>query len=160
MTQEEMKNEFTALYNMMASSQEVAFMRTFGNVHKEMMDWFIANKPEVAQEWIEKLESIRWKNYLTPKEAEKIVAGMTPKAPWSREQWKQAMEQSGFDLECEPYYNRCALWVTMNMLMSDSSETMSKYVDSANLFSLVHDLAVDKLMDKDKVFNIRRYFNV
>ena len=160
MTQEEMKKEFSALYNMMASSQEVAFMRTFGNVHKEMMDWFIANKPEVAQEWIEKLESIRWKNYLTPKEAEKIVAGMTPKAPWSREQWKQAMEQSGFDLECEPYYNRCALWVTMNMLMSDSSETMSKYVDSANLFNLVHDLAVDKLMDKDKVFNIRRYFNV
>lgn len=160
MTQEEMKKEFTALYNMMASSQEVAFMRTFGNVHKEMMDWFIANKPEVAQEWIEKLESIRWKNYLTPKEAEKIVAGMNPKAPWSREQWKQAMEQYGYELECEPYYNRCALWVTMNMLMSDSSETMSKYVDAESLFKLVHDLAVDKLMDKDKVFNIRRYFNV
>lgn len=155
-----MRNEFYALYNMMADSHEVGYMRTFGNVHKEMMEWMIANKPEAAQEWIDKLGSIKWKNYLTPKEAERIVSGMNPKAPWSRDTWRQAMEQAGFDLEKEPYYNRCALWVTMNMIMSDSSETLTKYVDNGNLFSLVHDLAVDKLTDKDMAFNIRHYFNV
>ncbi|MBQ7539781.1 MAG: hypothetical protein IJT13_01500 [Bacteroidaceae bacterium] len=144
---------------MMASSKNVAFMHTFGQVHKEMMEWMIANKPTEAQEWLDKLASIKWKNYLTPKEAEKIVAGMNPKAPWSRDAWRQAMEQAGFELEMEPYYNRCALWVTMNMIMSDSSETLAKYVDNGNLFSLVHDLAVDKLTDKDMAFNIRRYFN-
>ena len=160
MTQEEMRKEFNALYNMMANSHEVEYMRTFGNVHKEMMEWFIQNKPEAAQEWIDKLESIRWKNYLTPKEAQKIVDNMEPKAPWSREQWKSAMEQNGFALEKEPCFNRCALWVTMDMLMSDSSATFAKYVDNGNLFKLVHDLAVDKLTDKDKVFDIRRYFNL
>ena len=79
-----MKKEFQALYNMMANSNKVENMHTFGNVHKEMMHWFIQNKPELAQEWLDKLESIKWKNYLSPKEAEKIVAGMNPKAPCVR----------------------------------------------------------------------------
>ena len=143
---------------MMANSNKVEFMHTFGNVHKDMMEWFIQNKPELAKEWIEKLECIRWKNYLTPKEAEKIVSGMEPKAPWSRDQWRQAMEQSGLALEVEPYYNRCALWVTMNMIMSDSSSTLEKYVDMGSMFKMVHDLAVDKLTDSDGKFEIRKYF--
>ena len=160
MNQDEMRKEFELLYNTMAGSRNVSFMHAFGQVHKEMMEWMIQNKPDMAQEWISKLESIRWHNYLTPKEAEIIVADMDPKAPWSREQWKQAMGQNGYPLEMQPYYNSCALWVTMNMLMSDSSETLSKYVDNGKLFKLVHDLAVDKLTDKDGVFNIRSYFEV
>lgn len=155
-----MRDEFYTLYNIMQNSQNVNFMHTFGQVHKEMMEWMIANRPTEAQEWIEKLESIRWRNYLTPKEAQKIVDNMNPKAPWSREQWKQAMMQHGYELEWEPCYNSCALWVTMNMIMSDSSETLAKYVDNGNLFKAVHDLAVDKLKDPDKVFNIRRYFGL
>lgn len=155
-----MKKEFDSLYNMMANSNNVAFMRTFGNVHKEMMDWFIANKPELAQNWLERLASIKWNNYLTQKEAETIVSNMNPKAPWSREQWASAMQQQGFPLEDEPCYNRCALWTTMNMIMSDSSETLTKYVEEKYLFKLVHDLAIDKLTDRDHVFNIRAYFSL
>lgn len=160
MTPEEMKNEFQALYNMMANSQKVEFMHTFGVVHKEMMEWMIANKPDFAQEWIDKLESIKWRNYLTPKEADAIVAKMSPKAPWGREQWKTEMERYDFDIEDEPCYNHCALWVTMNMIMSDSGNTLSRYVETDNLFNAVYDLAVDKLTDPDKVFNIRRYFSL
>ena len=160
MTQEEMKTEFHALYNMMADSHDVANMRAFGNVHKEMMHWFIANKPEMAQEWIEKLSSIKWNNYLTSKEADNIVANMIPKAPWSREQWKTAMNQNGYALEKEPYYNSCALFVTMSMIMSDSGDTLNKYVDDSRMFEVAHDLAIDKLTDRDKKFNIRHYFGV
>ena len=160
MTADEMRKEFNALYNMMADSHNVNFMRVFGQVHKEMMEWMIANKPSVAQEWIDKLSSIRWTNYLTPNEAEKIVSEMKPKAPWSREQWRNAMTQHGFKLEHEPCYNRCALWVAMNMVMSDSSETLQKYVSADNLFKMVHDLAIDKLTDEDKKFSIRHYFNL
>lgn len=70
-----MKQEFTSLYDLMANQQDVKYMRIFGNVHKEMMDWFITNKPELAQEWLDKLESIKWHQYLTPKEAEKEPQG-------------------------------------------------------------------------------------
>jgi hypothetical protein len=97
-TAEEMKQEFAALYDMMAGQQNVKYMRTFGNVHKEMMDWMIQNKPELAQEWIDKLESIRWHQYLTTKEAQKIIDGMDPKAPWLRDAWKTTMEQMGLPL--------------------------------------------------------------
>lgn len=157
---EEMKNEFYALYNIMASSNNVEYMRIFGNVYKEVMEWLIQNKPDLAQEWIDKLESIRWKNYLTPREAEKIVANMSPKAPWSYEQWRVTMKQNGFELEKEPCYNKFALWVTMNMFMSDSSETVTKYIEDGNLFKFVHDIAIDKLTDKDGMFNVRRYFGL
>ena len=160
MTTEEMKEEFYALYNLMANSNKVENMHTFGKVHKEMMEWFIVNKPDLAQEWLWKLESIKWKNYLTPKEADKIIAEMQPKAPWSREQWKAAMDQHGYSLEKEPCYNKCALFVTMNMIMSDSSETLTKYVDSGKMFDAVYELAVDKLTDKDNVFCIRKYFSL
>ena len=155
-----MRNEFNALYNMMASSTNVNYMRTFGAVHKEMMEWMIANRPSDAQAWIDKLESIRWKNYLTLKEAEAIVAKMDPKAPWTRDQWAQEMQKREYPMEKEPCYNRCALWVTMNMIMSDSSETLASYVDSNAIFEVVYCLAVDKLTDKDGKFNIRSYFGV
>ena len=160
MTPEEMKKEFVALYEMMAHSENVAFMHVFGNVHKEMMDWFIANKPELAQEWLDKLESIKWKNYLTPKEAEKVVSRMNPQAPWTRDAWKQAMEKNNFSLEKEACYNSCALWVTMNMIMSDSSETLKKYIAEEEMFKAVYELAVDKLTDKDNRFVIREYFGL
>lgn len=48
----------------------------------------------------------------------------------------------------------------MNMIMSDSSATLGKYIANGDLFKLVHDLAVDKLTDSDGVFSIRRYFNL
>lgn len=160
MTQEEMREEFYALYNMMANSNKVENMHTFGRVQKEMFEWFVANKTSEAEEFLNKLESIRWRNYLTPKEAQKIVDGMIPKAPWTRDVWKSAMEQHGYALGSEPCYNSCALWVVMSMIMSDSSETLGKFVDKDSLFDLVYHLAVDKLTDEDGMFDVRAYFHL
>lgn len=160
MTSQELKNAYAELYGYMANSKDPANMKAFGKVMTEMFMWYADNKPDAAQDWLDKLEAIRWKNYLTPKEADAIIAKMMPKAPWTREQWAAAMQQKGYPLENELCYNRCALWVTMNMIMSDSSETISKYIDNGRRFELVHDLAVDKLTDKDGVFSIRSYFGL
>lgn len=160
MNQEEMINEFSALYNIMANSNNVANMHTFGQVHKKMFEWFAANKPDMAAEFLDELSSIEWDNYLTPKEAEKIVNGMKPEAPWKRDQWKQAMEQHHFALEKVPYFNSCALWVVMNMKMSDSGDTLARYIGSDKLFEAVYHLAVDSLTDADGKFNVRKYFNL
>ena len=160
MTQSELRNEYNVLFSMMASSTNVAYMHVFGQVHKEMFEWFVQNKPAEAEEWLNKLESIRWNNYLTPREAERIVGDMVPSAPWSREQWKAAMDKHGYELEHEPCYNSCALWTVMNMIMSDSSETLEKYIDKEKLFDAVYALAVDKLRDKDGKFNVRAYFGL
>ena len=139
-------------------SKDPKNMKIFGEVMNEMMAWLIANKPEAAEEWIWKLESVKWKNYLSPKEADKIVAAMEPKAPWTREQWRDEMANHGFELEEWPCYNKCAVYVTMNMIMSDSSSTLARYVEEEDMFDIVHDLALDKLKDSDGKFSVRKYF--
>ena len=73
MTQEEMKKEFRALYEKMANSNDVILMHIFGKVQQEMMEWFITYKPDLALEWIEKLNTIKWHNYLTKKEAQGVT---------------------------------------------------------------------------------------
>ena len=71
-----MKQEFLELYNIMANSNNVENMHTFGEVQKKMFGWFAANKPDLAQEYLDELSSIEWDNYLTAREADKIIAGM------------------------------------------------------------------------------------
>lgn len=160
MNTQELKNTYADVYDIMATSRNPEHMKLFGNVMTNMFMWMADNKPEAATEWLEKLDAVKWKNYLTPKEADAIVAAMEPKAPWTRDQWKGAMSQYGFKMDSQPQYNRCALYVTMNMIMSDSAETLKKYVPADELFKAVHDLAVDKLTDEDGKFEIRKYFSV
>lgn len=162
-----MKERFDDLYRIMATSDNVAYMRTFGNVHRKMMNDMIAYKPELAQDYLDQLESIRWNNYLTPKEAEKVVNAMVPKAPWSRETWRQAMEPFGYATEDEPCYNSCSLWAVMNMVYSDSANTIANIIGqpladipNEKLVGAVHALALDKLKDKDGRFNVRTYFGL
>ena len=160
MTAQELKEKYLALYEYMANSKKPENMKAFGRVMTTMMEDMIVASPAKAEEYIMKLEAIKWCNYLTPAESDKIVAAMSPAAPWTREQWRQAMLNHGFELEEWPCYNRCALYATMNMIMSDSSETLKKIVGDGDLFVAVHGLAVDKLKDADGRFNVRRYFGV
>ena len=160
MNTNELTEKYLGLYEYMSQSKNPENMKAFGRVMTLMMTDMISSNPSKAEEYINRLESIKWKNYLTPKEAEAIVAAMSPAAPWSREKWMATMQQYGLQLEKEPGFNRCALWVTMNMIMSDSSETLVKYVEASNLFKAVYELAVDKLTDKDGKFSIRKYFSV
>lgn len=167
MNASEMKEKYNHLYEYMASSGKPEYMKVFGHVMTEMMDWLIANKLDAAEEWLCKLESIKWNNYLTPKEAEKIVNAMNPSAPWSKDVWKKAMDGVGIAIEESPYYNSCALWVTMNMIHSDSAQSIANImgmpladVPAEKMVKAVHSLALDKLKDVDKRFNVRSYFGL
>lgn len=166
--QEEMKEKYTHLYDYMSVSNKPEYMMTFGHVMNEMMDWMIAHQPEAAEEWIGKLESIKWNNYLTPKEAEKIVSGMKPDAPWKRDVWQKAMTDLGIVTEEQPYYNSCALWTEMNKQYSDHAQSLADKVwkkplaaiPTEELVPAINALALDVLKDKDGVYNIRTYFGV
>lgn len=160
MNQEEMKEKYWSLYEYMANSKKPENMKIFGVVMTSMVMDMIASSPSKAEEYIDRLEAVKWKNFLTAKEADTIVDSMNPKAPWGREQWKAAMTNAGYEMEKWPCYNKWALFATMNMIMSDSSNTLTKYVDNEHLFKFVHDLAVDKLTDQDEKFNVRVYFGL
>lgn len=160
MTQEELRKEYASLYDRMATSGNPTYMKVFGNVMNDMMTWMISNRPAEAQEMVERLSAIKWRNYLTQKEADAIIQSMNPHAPWTRDAWKQAMEQHGYLIAEEPYYNRCALFVTMSMIYTDSIDTLKKYAGGNDIFGMIYDLALDKLTDADEHFNIRKYFEL
>ena len=166
MEAKEMKEKFTSLYNMMATSNNVKYMRTFGVATKKMFDWLVANNPEVASEFLGQLESIKWHNYLTKSETDDIIAKMNPSAPWDVKTWKETMGALGIDTCCEPYYNEYALYVAMCQVYSDHGNTIAKMhgkdtiedIEPNEVVKCMCGLAVDLLKDKDGVYDIRKYF--
>ena len=168
MNKEDLRKEYTMLYKYMASSSNPDYMKAFGAVMNEMMDWMIANKSESAEAWVERLSAIKWNNYLTAAEAEAIVNSMEPAAPWKRDVWRQKMASLNLGIEEEPCYNKCALWAVMSMIYSDSALTIAKLIggnsvddiDESDMIKAVHALAIDKLKDSDGRFRVRRYFGL
>lgn len=164
MTKQEMTEKFGMLYGMMASSGDVKQMKTFGDVHKKMMEWFIENKPEMAEEFIEELCAIRWRQYLTRNEATEIVRGMIPTAPWDYPTWEKAMEVMNLEKEREWVFNCYALWVAMNQVYTDFGESTARMlgeplnkIPAETLVPYMHDMAVSLLTDPDGKYCIRKY---
>lgn len=159
-----MKDRYTGLYDYMTQSRDPKNMKAFGCVMTEMMDWMIQNKPDVAEEMIDQLEAIKWKQYLTPKEAEKIVLGMDPSAPWKREAWKNTMESMVLPMEEAPYFNSCAIWVEMNKIYSDFGTEIAALIGKPlqptdkDIITACYKMALKNLKDKDGIYDIRKYF--
>lgn len=162
MTKQELKDKFLDLYYMIIDSDDEQKMMMLGSVTRQMMEWMIENKQEAAEEWIERLCAVKWHNYVTHKEALAITEKMDPKPLWAYQQWETAMKAKELPMESEPCYNKCALFTTMSMISSDSSETIAKLsgFKGDELFMPVYWLALDKLKDKDGKFNIRKYFEL
>ena len=165
----EQMNKFDELFAKMSASKNVEDMKLFGMVMREMFKFISERMPDKAEEYLEQLCAIKWENYLTKKEAEEIVLGMEPKPKWTKEQVKSTLDAMGFPHEEMPYYNWCSLYTTISMISSDSGETINKYAFGINttgtadedaMFELIYHLAIDKLKDKDKKFNIRKYFGL
>lgn len=164
--QEELRTTFDGLYARMAASKDPANMMLFGEVMQDMMEWMIDNKPALAQQCIDKLEAMNWKQYLTESEAGDVIAAMKPTAPWGYPAWESAMESLGLEKEREAIFNRYALWAVMNAWYSDHGMTIAEKVFSSPLrlvgnekiIPLIHAMAVDSLTDEDGKFNVRKYF--
>lgn len=162
----ELKDRYLGLYDYMAQSRDPKNMKAFGAVMTQMMDAMLQKMPADAEEMIDKLEAIKWHQYLTPKEAESIVAKMDPKAPWSRDQWKAAMESFGLPLEEPTYYNRCALWTEMSKMYSDFGDEIAALLGKPlsptdkDIIAACYKMALKTLKDKDGVYSIRRYFGL
>ena len=166
MDPKELKEKYYELNNYMAQSKNPENMKIFGGVMTSMVMDMIASSPSKAEEYIDRLEAVKWKNYLTPKEAQKIVDGMVPKAPWSRDVWKNAMTQFELTTEEEPYYNSCALWTEMNKMYSDFGDEIAALLGKPlsptdnDIISATYKMALKTLKDRDDHYNIRKYFDV
>lgn len=154
-----LKEKFDELYSTILASKDERKMKILGCMTKKIMYQTIESHPQRAEELLEILEAVNWNNYLTEKEADQIVSKMSPAPRWSRQQWKTYIEKTDKALEMHPYYNKCALYVTMCMIDSDSGKTIKALESNEEkYFEIIYSLATDKLLDKDGVFNIRHYF--
>ena len=139
-------------------------MMLFGEVETEMMEWMIKNQPTAAEAWIEKLCAIKWHQYLTKKEAQDVINSMIPKAPWTYEAWESAMSKMQLEIEKEYDFNKYATWVAMSQVYTDFGETLAKTLNTPlnsipveRLLPIIYDMAMDLLLDKDGVYDIRKY---
>lgn len=167
MEQKDIMNKFNRLYSRMSTSNKPRYIHIFGETMRCMMEDMVGWNPEAVKEYLDKLEAIDWCNYLSKKEAMEIVDGMEPKGAWNISDWMKLMDSNSLCLEDEPHYNKWALHVTMNMIYSDSGSTIAKIaghtlsdISEKELFSAIYMLALDKLRDKDGMFDIRSYFHV
>lgn len=155
----DLKEKFDSLYSTIISSRDNRKMQILGCMTRKIMYQTIESHPQKAEALLNILEATNWNNYLTEIEAEQIVSKMSPSPHWTKQQWLAMMEKLDKPIEQSPYYNKCALYVTMCMVDSDSGETIRKLEsDDAKYFEIIYSLALDKLLDKDGVFNIRHYF--
>lgn len=162
-----MKEEFLKLYDYIVNSEDQEKMHVLSNVVKNMMNRFIDSYPNWAREYLDTLQAVKWHNYVTSKEAENIVSNMAPKPAWTSTAWEGMMTNLGFPKSEEPYYNEYALYVTMCMISSDSGDTITSEMNANGinpsrdaLFKFIYKLAIDKLKDKDHMFNLRNYFKL
>lgn len=141
-------------------------MHVFGDTMRCMMKDMASKHPELAQEYLDKLCAIKWKNYLTKNEALDIIGKMNPEATWNMQGWLDEMEKLGLCMEDKPYYNDYALYIAMNQVISDHGETIAiikgekslSDINEEELVEYAYKLALDLLKDKDGVYNIREYF--
>lgn len=167
MEQKEIMSHFERLYTKMATSNNPKYMAVFGSTMKSMMKDMATWNPEIAQDYLDKLEAIEWNNYLSKKEAIAIVGNMEPKRYLDTSDWEQWMKAQNISMEEMPYYNKWALYTTMNMVYSDSAHSIAKLkgksvpeISKEEMLPSLHLFALDKLKDEDGVFNIRTYFCV
>ena len=160
-----LQERFYELLENLSSTENENNLRLFNSVMNDMMSDLISKNPSEAQKYIEKLEAIKWRNYLTKEEAEKIVSSMNPKAPWSMQEWKENIIAFGQPLEECPYFNEYALYTEMSKVYSDHAETIAGAMDSlldkadkAKMLKTVYLMALDNLTDVDEKYDIRKYF--
>lgn len=165
MTKEELRSKFDMLYGTMAVSGDTKQMKLFGNVMKQMMSWFIENKPEAAEMFMETLCAVKWDQYLSKSEAEKVVSEMKPPAAWDFPTWHKAMTDLGLETEREYVFNKYALWVQMNATHSDNGKLIAELMGMSSLnatdaeyIKAIHRFAVNMLTDEDHKFCVRCYY--
>ena len=165
MTQNEMKDKFESLYGYMAASNEPRYMKLFGEVMQEMMDWMIKNQSAAAEQWIETLCAIKWEQYLTKSEALSVFNALNPKGAWTLDVWRKAMEDLGLETEREYVFNCYSLWLEMNAVHSDNGAVIAGLlgieptdVTNPKYIKTIHKMAVNTLTDDDGFFDVRSYY--
>ena len=103
--------------------------------------------------------------YLSEKEAHKIVDGFlnydgTRGAKWQPTVLFNAVESLGGKRSEQGRYSCWALYAVMNMTSSDYGGVISTFAQGEEYAKVCYMMAVAKFNDRDKHFDVRRYFGL
>lgn len=170
---EELKSRYQYLYDLMASSRDPGKMQIFGRAEHYMFDKLAAANPQMAKDWLEKLEAVCWNNYVTESHAEKIAATIVnqdgSQGPhWSMDTFFSVVPKLGGQLDDEPYYNRYALWLVANAHYSDFARSTAEdmgysspeEVPGEKMALSMYRKAVESLKDTDRLHYIADYYHI
>lgn len=159
------QERYNELYDTMAMSGDTAKMKIFGDAERWAFRQMLEKDPATADEWLQRIEAVDWNNYLTEAEADRIMSHMMNQdgsvgPMWSRDQIANVVQSLNGALEMRPYYNICALVVTMNMLASDHMASARKFISEERLPEFFYQQAQEKLKDIDRPDFIRSYYGL
>lgn len=171
MSRDELISRYTELYDRMAASRNVKYMKTFGEAEKYIYKELATIHPDIAERWLSHLEPVCWNNYLSEKEALNIGKNMVNQGGEKGYHWDYnifigAVKQLGGILEDKPYYNSFALWATANMIFSDHAKSIAEDMGYTSVAEVPNEKmalscykkAVEKLKDVDNDDFVRDYF--
>ena len=156
---------FKEVYGKLFETGTPEAMKMLEGILCDFAEYVGKSNEKLYNDAVERMNAVNWNNYLTEREALHIVETLQGQdgqkgAKWSFAQVSDAVEKIGGQMECEPYYNKYALYIAVNMIYSDFAKTLAEYVEADRMFELVYRLAVDKLKDTDRPRFIRAYFGV
>jgi len=157
------QEKYDELYAIMANSKDPAKMKIFGEAEKWMFDQINRSNPDMAKKWLDRIEAVKWHNYLCESSAMAIVAKFvnqdgTAGPKWQYQQVMDAVKAAGGNESEQPYYNSWALFVVMNWIASNSWKTLSKLTTEDKMPGVIYSLALDYLKDPDEPHFIQRYW--
>lgn len=157
------QEKYDELYAIMANSGDPAKMHIFGEAEKWAFEQMNRTNPDMAKKWLDRIEAVKWNNYLCESSANAIVAKFinqdgTQGAKWNYQQVMDAVRAAGGNESEQPYYNSWALFVVMNWIASNSWKTLSTLTTEDKMPGVVYLLALDYLKDPDEPHFIQRYW--
>lgn len=169
----EIFERYEELYEDMANSGNKDKMIAFGDAERWAFKKMHEISPKDAQCWLDKLEAMHWKNYLSKFEADEIAAKLINQngrigAHWGYDTFKNAVESLGGKVYEKPFYNCYALWITANMIYSDHAQSVAEDMGAASPEAVpnekmalsMYKKAVEQLKDVDRPKFIREYFGL
>jgi len=140
----------------------------FYSVSKDMFVHFCESHPDLAKKYLDKLEGMKYRQFVCYDEACKIVSSMQPAAKWSHDKLLELLEELELDEKEDCNFNYCALWVVMSSVYSDHATTIAHAVGVKTaaevqddvMVNICYDMSIDLLNDRDCRYDVRNYFDL
>ena len=169
MDKKELLDKFCSVYTEAINSGDAEDIKVSLDMFKKSIVLLANANIRDAKELVECYEgTLKYYNFLTESEAEEIVAKFINQDGSKGPKWRDPeelfarVEDMDGKAECEPSYNKWALYATMNKFFSDQNSVIMKWVgnDDNKYFEACYELAVTQLKDKDHLCWVRWYFGV